>query len=279
VTLADRDEIRLWKDQRVLGGMDILRARCVGYRYPPHAHDVYVVAAFRGGAQRHRISRKDGVALPGSVMIIPPGEVHTGEAARRGVGWEYAAFYPSAQQLSNISEDLFGHARGSLDFGMSFLVEDKELSALLLSANDAVWRAEDALACQGAVQDAFEVLIERYGQRSVSHGARRPQDPPIQKGVEFIHDNLNTKLKMKDVADAAGLSEFHFMRIFRSRMDMTVYQYLMHLRLEQAKVMLASGVPVVLAAANVGFYDQSHFTKYFHRLFGVTPSRYAKACR
>ncbi|EIP4304356.1 AraC family ligand binding domain-containing protein, partial [Salmonella enterica subsp. enterica serovar Java] len=81
-----RDNIRLWSDNGLHGGMEILRASCYEHSYPPHFHDEFVMAAFARGAQRNRICRQQGIASAGTVMIIMPGEVHTGEAVRRNEG-------------------------------------------------------------------------------------------------------------------------------------------------------------------------------------------------
>jgi len=74
-----RDEISLWRDSQLHGGMEILQATCYEHSYPPHFHDEFVIAAFARGAQRTRVCRQSGIAAAGSVMIIAPGEVHTGE--------------------------------------------------------------------------------------------------------------------------------------------------------------------------------------------------------
>lgn len=273
------DDINLWHDRHLFGGMDILKASCRTYRYDAHSHDFFVVAAFSAGAQKHRIAEKHGVAFPGSVMIIPPGEVHTGESAMKDVGWDYSAFYPRAATLDALSETLFGDTRGSLNFGTAFLIDDRELSANLLSAADVAYRSSDGLKRQEAVFGAFEFLIRRYGRRS-GHVSTRPAAMAlIQKALDYMMANLNQRLSINEIAAQAELSEFHFMRLFKRHTNMTVHQYITHQRLEIAKSMLAQGASSASVAASVGFYDQSHFTGHFKRAFGLTPKRYATACR
>jgi AraC-like DNA-binding protein len=102
---------------------------------------------------------------------------------------------------------------------------------------------------------------------------------PIQKALDYILANLNQRLSIEEIATQVGLSEFHFMRLFKLHTNMTVHQYVTHQRLETAKTMLAHGASSASVAAAVGFYDQSHFTGHFRRAFGLTPKRYAKACR
>lgn len=273
------ENIELWHDKHVLGGMDILQARCRTYRYDAHAHDSFVIAAFSAGAQKHRIARTHGIALPGTVMIIPPGEVHTGESAMRDVGWAYSAFYPSVSSLDRLSDSLFGHSRGSLDFGTTFLIEDAELSGKLLAAADVAHASGDALKRQEVALDAFEMLIKRYGRRSWRSSIKSHATAPIQNALDYIMANLSRRLSIEEIAVQAGLSEFHFMRLFKLHTNMTVHQYITHQRLEATKALLAQGASSASVATSVGFYDQSHFTSHFKRAFGLTPRRYATACR
>ena len=128
MALSGLNEIKLWREHQILGGLDVLKARCLDHHYPLHTHDTFVIASFKEGAQKHKIAQKSGVAYPGTVMVIPPGEVHTGEGANRREGWAYSAFYPTADSLEQIASNLFRGTRGSLDFGTSFLIEDPELA-------------------------------------------------------------------------------------------------------------------------------------------------------
>ena len=102
------DDIRLRRDASLPGRLELLRASVTNHRYPAHQHDEFVIAAFLRGAQKHRISGHSGVAHAGCVMVIAPGEVHTGEGAEVDRVWEYCAFYPSIETLSDIAEDVIG---------------------------------------------------------------------------------------------------------------------------------------------------------------------------
>ncbi len=133
VPRARRDEIRLWRDAALgSGGVDLLAGRCFEHRYRPHFHDEFVIATFVAGAQVHKVGRYRGVALPGNVLIIPAGEVHTGQAAVGGDGWRYRAFYPDEATLSAIAEDVFADRRAyRLDIGTTPLHQDPAVSRRL----------------------------------------------------------------------------------------------------------------------------------------------------
>ncbi|CCG40872.1 AraC family transcriptional regulator [Magnetospirillum molischianum] len=274
-----RDDIRLWTDQQIFGGLEILKASCVEFRYPLHSHEVFVIAALRDGAQKHQIARYRGVAYPGTVMIIPPGQVHTGESAERDTGWDYSALYPNPDVLEALSRELFRDSGGSLDFGTKMLIEDPELAARLIESCEIAEHSPDAVEREEAVYGALDVMIKRYGQRTGKGSFRKAPDARIRHALDYIHAHFHERLRLKDIAEHVDLSEFHFMRTFKAQMNVTVHCYLTQVRLDAAKVLLAAGNPTADAAVSTGFYDQSHFTGSFRRYFGVTPSRYATACR
>lgn len=139
-----RDDIKLWRDSKLHGGMEILRASCYEHSYPPHFHNEYVIAAFARGAQRTRICRERGVAAAGTVMVIMPGEVHTGEAVQRDEGWDYCAIYPSASLIDEVAETVMG-GKGEVNFGGEGMRYDPLMARSVLKASAVLGASRDSL--------------------------------------------------------------------------------------------------------------------------------------
>jgi AraC-like DNA-binding protein len=266
--------MRFWRDTSLPGGLELLRASCFDYRFPAHFHEEFVIAAFASGAQRHRVARHEGIAGPGSVMVIQPGEVHTGEAAERDLGWTYCAFYPSADLLEQIADDAIGGS-GGIDFGREVLRQDSTLAHQLLTAHIVIATAQDQFEKEAALYEVLGVLIARYGER-VGRGSRTP-DADLQRAIEFLHSCHAQQITVGEVAASVGLSEYHFMRSFRAKSGMSVHSYLTLLRLNRAKSLLAQGAGAAETALQVGFCDQSHLINQFRRYFGVTPGAFVRA--
>ena len=77
------------------------------------------------------------------------------------------------------------------------------------------------------------------------------------------------------LAREAGVSAFHFARLFKQSTGNSPHQYLLQRRLDRAKTMLRQAqMSLAEISASTGFADQSHFTKVFRRFTGVTPSEY-----
>lgn len=99
----------------------------------------------------------------------------------------------------------------------------------------------------------------------------------IMKVIYFMNEHFSEKLSIADMAKEAGLSRFHFCRIFRKYTGMSPKKFLCRLRLERAKILLRDSERTVSdVAADVGFEDISNFIRYFKKYTGYTPTVYKK---
>lgn len=96
----------------------------------------------------------------------------------------------------------------------------------------------------------------------------------LKQVLEYIHDNLGHSLSLLELSSVANLSPSHFTRVFRQETGQSPHQYLIQARIDQAKHLLRSGDDLSIGsiAHQVGFADQSHFTRHFKRIVGVTPN-------
>ena len=88
------------------------------------------------------------------------------------------------------------------------------------------------------------------------------------------------EIELEDAARQAGVSPFHFLRMFASVLGVTPHQYLLRSRLRRAARQLADDdKPVTEVAYDVGFNDLSNFVRTFHRAAGVSPLKFRQASR
>ncbi len=97
----------------------------------------------------------------------------------------------------------------------------------------------------------------------------------LRRVTEFIDENLDRDLTLAELAEAADLSLFHFVRSFKQTTGSTPIQFLMQRRIELAKQLLVeSELPIIEIGLRAGFKNQSHFTTLFRKLIGTTPKAY-----
>ena len=271
-----RDDARLWRDSALgSGGVDLLAGNFRSHAYRPHFHDEVVIATFMDGAQRHRIGRHEGVAVAGNVLVIPAGETHSGQAAAKDGGWSYRAFYPSIETLQMLRNELT-KSRRTLDFSGLPLRQHSLLARRLAELHVVLERNPDRLARQQAFASAMSVVaVNLIGSASDVRPARK-EPRSIRRAIEYARANFSRRdLDVSELAQAGHLSAYYFMRAFRATMGVTAHQYVIHLRLREARNLLAQGIPASLVAQSAGFADQSHLIRHFRSVFGVTPGDFA----
>jgi AraC family transcriptional regulator len=97
----------------------------------------------------------------------------------------------------------------------------------------------------------------------------------FRRVYSYMEANLGARIYLDNLARVAGVSRCHFARQFRLRTGESPMGLLMRLRIERAKTLLErNGSKISEVSATLGFADQSHFTRIFRRLIGVTPTEY-----
>jgi AraC-like DNA-binding protein len=99
----------------------------------------------------------------------------------------------------------------------------------------------------------------------------------VELVMRVLARNFGKPLTLQDIGDASGYSVYQIIRVFRRRLGTTPHAYLMRVRLEYAAERLSQGDTIAGAAADAGFSDQSHLTRHFKRVFGMTPRNYVLA--
>ncbi|MBS7458113.1 helix-turn-helix transcriptional regulator [Coralloluteibacterium stylophorae] len=111
--------------------------------------------------------------------------------------------------------------------------------------------------------------------------ARRPglAGAALARVLAYIDGHLGDAMGLPELAAVARMSRFHFARRFRQSTGESPMRYVLRRRIEWAMPMLADPARSVAAIAlELGFFDQSHFTRSFRRLAGMTPRDYRRMC-
>jgi AraC-like DNA-binding protein len=88
----------------------------------------------------------------------------------------------------------------------------------------------------------------------------------------FIDNHFSDSIDLDNIADEAWFSKFHFIRLFKGIYGLTPHQYLIRVRIENAKLLLAKNSSVAEVCYAVGFDSVSSFTTLFKKMAGITPS-------
>ena len=121
-------------------------------------------------------------------------------------------------------------------------------------------------------------LVLDYAQRM--HIIRKQNRYPkaIAIVVDYIYDNLHTRLTLAELANVAGLSVPYLSKLFRKEVGVTVSEYIKRKRIETAENMLRySDISCLAISDYLCFSSESHFIQVFRTYTGYTPKRYREA--
>jgi len=106
--------------------------------------------------------------------------------------------------------------------------------------------------------------------------AAESASPGIRRALSHIERHFTEALYLDDLAALAGLSVCRFVTVFRRQVGLTPHRFVCRERVRYARALLADGVPAAQAALEAGFFDQSHLSRHFKSVYGVTPGRYLR---
>ncbi|MFC4310816.1 helix-turn-helix domain-containing protein [Steroidobacter flavus] len=122
-----------------------------------------------------------------------------------------------------------------------------------------------------------DTMPPRAWTRVVAGTPRGLSRRALNRAHSYMAENLGERFTLDDLARQAGVSRFHFARLFRVSTGDSPMAYLLKSRIERAKQMLLQDDrPVCEIAAALGFCDQSHLTRTFRRMTGLTPREFAR---
>ena len=199
--------------------------------------------------------------VAGAVLIGRPGQEYMATHEHHGCGDECLSV-----KLSPGLADELRLGRGGL--------------AALPPLPEVMLLGEQVRAADAALLFAQKVAALASGK---SNDHATPSAGERRRAVEaalWLERNLAEAVGLEDAARQAGLSPFHFLRVFRRTLGVTPHQYLLRLRLREAARLLAGGaMSVTEVALEVGFQDLSNFVRTFKRAAGVSPARFSKRRR
>ena len=101
-------------------------------------------------------------------------------------------------------------------------------------------------------------------------------DYRIQKARDYIHTSLDQEITLSDLENLLGISQYHFIRLFKSAVGIPPYQYILQQRIKAAKRLLLAqtNLSITDVAMQCGFSSSSHFSRSFQKLVGISPRVY-----
>ena len=232
--------------------------------FEPHRHDTYAIGVTTAGVQTFRYRGERRVCLPGQLHVLHPDETHDG-AAGTDDGFGYRILYVAPEL---VRDALGGAALPFVADPVQTSAPASRIVAYLLADLDEPISDLARTEIIAAVADTLVGLA----------GATAPGPTIDLHAVELAREYLAAHACEQTPASTleaiTGTDRFTLARHFRRAFGTSPDRYRALRRLALARAAIESGLPLVQAAAQAGFADQSHMTRQFKRAYGLTPARW-----
>jgi AraC-like DNA-binding protein len=236
------------------------------------AHRCHSISYVRKGSFGLHCRGKSHELVAGSVLIGHPGDEYTC-THEHVCGDECLSFFLAPELVETIGDDKAIWQAGSAPPLPELVV----LGELAQSAADG--SSDIGLDEIGQVLASRFVEVVSGKPRKAASGAARDRRRAVETAL-WIDAHSSRPISLEDAAEQAGISPFHFLRLFSDTLGVTPHQYLVRSRLRHAARRLTEDDSTITDIAyDVGFGDLSNFVRTFHRAAGTSPLRFRQASR
>ncbi|WP_328933092.1 MULTISPECIES: AraC family transcriptional regulator [unclassified Streptomyces] len=255
-------EVSAWRP-RIPGVVEVFHAHFTEYAYPMHVHDAWTLLIVDDGAVRYDLDRHEHGTPHDTVSLLPPHVPHNGSPATPH-GFRKRVLYLDGTHLP---DDLIGSAVDSPD------LRDPELRLRVGQLHTALDHPGDELEAESRLS----LIAERLHAHLRPSTAPTPFAPTLARDLrELLDERVTEGIALDEAARLVHAHPAHLVRAFSGAYGIAPHQYLMSRRVDHARRLLLEGRPPGDVATATGFYDQSHLTRHFRKLVGVTPGRYSR---
>jgi AraC-like DNA-binding protein len=226
-----------------------------------HMHDSLCVGAVLSGRRELLLDGERHAAGPGDVLVIPPGAAHACPCAGE---CEYI--------MVSIPVGLLERFGLAVEHGTERVVDDPALFGIVRTVADTATFPASRLERQATLLG----LLSRLCVEEPRAEQDRPEPDAVAIARHCLETRFSEDLPLGELARLAGCSPCRLNRVFASVVGMPPHQYQTLQRVRRVKECIRHGLGLAESAAEAGFADQSHMSRCFRKVMGMTPGKFAK---
>jgi len=240
--------------------------------YKKHSHEEYSLGVVETGSSSFWYEGKTTRVNPQTVVLIPPGLVHSCNPQSYGQ-WKYKMLFIEAGWMQR-----FFASKGLPALCQPVVTGQANFQSYtaLRSMLERLIKPISPLEKEAGIIGFFEEQAVR-GMALWKKCSRAKELPKLKIIKEYLDNNYLRRITLEELEQVSDLNKFTIIRSFKEEFSIPPHTYQTLLRVNCAKKLLRQNNQITEVAYKTGFYDQSHFHKVFKSHTGVTPDKY-KSC-
>jgi AraC-like DNA-binding protein len=264
-------QLKFWRVPH-LDNLELLHATHVTHDYPRHMHEEYSIAVVLQGTETTTCGGRAYTTRAGDLLLINAEEVHSNKSADS----EYRLIKVRPKMLQRVARNLSGQTLPA-PYLPKVVVNDSFLFRRLLNLHLKLEQNIAPLEQESEFIATMGLLLTRMNKnyRSAPTITRvGNEDVYVRLVRDYLRSHYAENVTLTQLTSLTNLSPFYLLRVFHNRAGFPPHEYQTQVRIAHARKLIRNGMPLSQAALETGFFDQSHLSRNFKRIVGVTPRQY-----
>lgn len=239
--------------------------------FPNHFHDYYVIGYIELGKRYLLCKNQEYTLNPSDMNIFNPRDTHSCKQID-GKTLDYRCINIPLDTMKKTMFEITGEEY--LPVFSQTLLYKSDLANSLKDLHNMICNNEKDFAKEEIYMFLISQLIQDYSDKS--YNFHKSKICEFDLVCRYLEENYAKTITLNDLSEIAGISKYHFLRLFTYKKGISPYSYLETIRIDKARELLKQGVSPIDVAISTGFSDQSHFSKFFKKFIGLTPKQYMR---
>lgn len=264
-------QLRFWRVPQ-LDNLELLHASNITHDYPSHMHEEHSLAVMLRGTETTTIRGTSHIAHAGELVFINAEEVHSNQS----LGSEYRLIKVRPAILNRIARDL-GRAASANPSFPRVVVQDPLLARKLLKLHLKLEQNTSALEQESDFVSTIGLLLTRQDRNYRAHRTElraKREESYVNLVRDYLKEHYAANVSLSQLTALTNLSSFYLLRVFHNSTGFPPHEYQTQVRIAHARKLIRKGTSLAETALETGFFDQSHLSRNFKRIVGVTPRQY-----
>lgn len=249
--------------------VEAYRFQGVTQKFPSHFHEHFVIGCLEQGPRCLICRGREFPLHPGDMLFLAPGKSHGCQSEESGP-LEFLGLAVPDSVMWDAVRDLRG--KGCLPRFQKPVVPGGEFADIFRELHRLIFRKSPDFEKEELFYFLLRQLLDTYEEPVPEKAAAGRES--AERVRAFVEEHYGESLSLSLLAKEASVNRWALLRLFTQLYGVTPYQYLLTVRVNKAKELLAQGADPAEAGLASGFADQSHFTRRFKSLLGLTPGQY-----
>ena len=251
-------------------GIEAIFGQDIGNAFRRHIHRTFIFGLVEQGSRKIICSGQSFSVERNEVFILNPGQIHACECSPDHC-YRVLSIAPQYMHALLLEETRYKEHKThfpNVAYGNGRIAE-KMHSIFASISGEGVQEI--------ALQKTFEFLqytIRRHAKPQRLTNQNKALGAPTKTACRYLQEHFAEKVSLANLAQEALLSPFHLQRVFMEQIGVTPHEYLQAYRVAEARKRLITSEETADLAVQLGFCDQSHFSRVFRKIMGVSPRRY-----